>query len=276
MGALFFHFLSFLMNALKTFFNTGKWSKSSKWWILGIYDLDNAPSTKTYRTWVIVVLSFFLHSVSVGNIYAVGIFIPPLEDEFCGLEKVGGNFTDNSTFYSATIPISTPLATSCRGPISWIPTLGNSMLLAFSAPGGRFIDKWGFRIPTIVGGVLMAVSLFAASFASEIWHLYLSAGVLFGIGISLSFLPAVSVIGQWLNDDTRALGTGIAVAGSGVGNLVLPILFQSLMKDIGWRGAMQVDALICLIIIPISSLFLFQRTPMARNWAVSNALKTKP
>merc|ERR1711916_269340 len=188
MGALFFHFLSFLMNALKTFFNTGKWSKSSKWWILGIYDLDNAPSTKTYRTWVIVVLSFFLHSVSVGNIYAVGIFIPPLEDEFCGLEKVGGNFTDNSTFYSATIPISTPLARSCRGPISWIPTLGNSMLLAFSAPGGRFIDKWGFRIPTIVGGVLMAVSLFAASFASEIWHLYLSAGVLFGNGNSCCWI----------------------------------------------------------------------------------------
>jgi MFS family permease len=42
-----------------------------------------------------------------------------------------------------------------------------------------------------LGGGLVFLGLFFSSFASQLWHLYLSFGALTGAGFSLSFAPGV-------------------------------------------------------------------------------------
>ena len=55
------------------------------------------------------------------------------------------------------------------------------------------------------------------------------------------YLPAVIAAGFYF-DKRRALATGIAVCGSGIGTFVMAPLVSSLVAQHGWRGAMMVQA----------------------------------
>ena len=55
------------------------------------------------------------------------------------------------------------------------------------------------------------------------------------------YLPAVIAAGFYF-DKRRALATGIAVCGSGIGTFVMAPLVSSLVEWYGWRGAMMVQA----------------------------------
>ena len=55
------------------------------------------------------------------------------------------------------------------------------------------------------------------------------------------YLPAVIAAGFYF-DKRRALATGIAVCGSGIGTFVMAPLVSSLTETYGWRGAMMVQA----------------------------------
>ncbi|KAI9496816.1 hypothetical protein BDB00DRAFT_785259 [Zychaea mexicana] len=65
-----------------------------------------------------------------------------------------------------------------------------------------------------------------AGFTSQIWHLYLTQGVLFGLGSAFLYVSALSVPSQWFNK-RRGLGLGIVTYGAGVGGVVLPFVIMS-------------------------------------------------
>jgi hypothetical protein len=52
------------------------------------------------------------------------------------------------------------------------------------------------------------MGLICASFANELWQIYLSQGLLFGIGGALAWHASVSLPAQWFNKN-RALATGM-------------------------------------------------------------------
>jgi OFA family oxalate/formate antiporter-like MFS transporter len=56
---------------------------------------------------------------------------------------------------------------------------------------GRISDVFGHQIVFIVGVVLYAVGFLAASFATQVWHLYLTHGVIWGLSVAwlVSELP---------------------------------------------------------------------------------------
>ena len=70
------------------------------------------------------------------------------------------------------------------------------------------------------GCTMLSGGFIAASFATQIWHLYLSQGVLIGMGIGAIFIPSVQVLPQWFLK-RRSLAGGLASAGSGFGGLGL-------------------------------------------------------
>lgn len=70
-----------------------------------------------------------------------------------------------------------------------------------------------------IGLVLEASALVAASFATKIWHLFLTQGALFGIGMGFLFSSSVGTASQWF-DKKRSVANGIMAAGSGIGGLV--------------------------------------------------------
>lgn len=52
----------------------------------------------------------------------------------------------------------------------------------------------GTRITLFIGVVLQTAALLGASWANQIWHLFLSQGVLFGMGMSFLFVASVPII----------------------------------------------------------------------------------
>jgi hypothetical protein len=48
-----------------------------------------------------------------------------------------------------------------------------------------------------VGLAVLVVSLIGASFASRVWHLILTQGVLYGIGGSIIYYPTLLFLDEW-------------------------------------------------------------------------------
>ena len=66
-----------------------------------------------------------------------------------------------------------------------------------------------------------------------------------GSGLGLMYLPSLVMVGHYFKKK-RALATGIAVCGSGVGGFVFAPLSELLLDLYTWRGAMWVLSAICL------------------------------
>ena len=81
-----------------------------------------------------------------------------------------------------------------------------------------------------------ATSFIAASFAGSIWQLYLSQGVLTGLGLGAIFIPSVQVVPQWFLK-RRSLAGGIASAGSGFGGLAFSLGTAAMIQHLSLAWA---------------------------------------
>ena len=66
-----------------------------------------------------------------------------------------------------------------------------------------------------------------------------------GAGLGLLYLPPIVTVGHYFKKK-RALATGIAVCGSGIGGFVFAPLSEFLIETYTWKGAMWVISAICL------------------------------
>jgi len=62
-----------------------------------------------------------------------------------------------------------------------------------------------------------------------------------GLGISLIYVPSIVIISGYF-ERRRALATGIAVSGSGIGMIVLAPFVEWLLEVYGWRGTLLIEA----------------------------------
>ena len=131
---------------------------------------------------------------------------------------------------------------------------------------GALADRFGPRRLILIGGVLLAGSLWADSLVTRAWHLYLSFGLLTAVGVATAgWTPAVVMVQrQW----KARLGLALGIAGSGVGLgifLVVP-LCQALIDGFGWRWAFRVLAALCALwILPATYLAIRDTPPAPRE-----------
>ncbi len=89
--------------------------------------------------------------------------------------------------------------------------------------GGLWMDRVGPRKVATVAGVLYGVSYLLASLAASnhsLTGLYLSYGVIGGLGMGMGYITPVATLVKWF-PDKRGLMTGVAVCGYGFGALVM-------------------------------------------------------
>ena len=147
----------------------------------------------------------FLMQMSLGAVYAWSVFRNPLTKQF-----------------HWSIADVTLTFTIC------IFVLG---IAAFF--GGLWLNKRGPRIVALTGGFLYGLGVFLASFsADKLWWLYLSYGLIGGIGLGFGYIVPIAVLVKWF-PDKRGLITGIAVGGFGAGALVTAPLATQLIKTVG-------------------------------------------
>ncbi|HXA65398.1 MAG TPA: OFA family MFS transporter [Bryobacteraceae bacterium] len=143
--------------------------------------------------------------MALGAAYAWSVFRIPLVKEFgWSIAQVSSTFT-----------------------ICWF-VLGCTSVL-----GGLWMNRSGPRIVAVAGSILWGSGVFLTSLsAHKLWLLYLSYGVIGGLGLGLGYIVPVAVLVKWF-PERRGLITGIAVAGFGAGALVAAPAAGKLMQSVG-------------------------------------------
>ncbi|KAG0379591.1 hypothetical protein BGX24_012548 [Mortierella sp. AD032] len=137
--------------------------------------------------------------------------------------------------------------------IALIGTIGSSTTYLVGLFSGAISDRWGYRATSIAGTGIMTAALVLASFSTQLWHLYLSQGLLFGIGASLVYFPSVAAPTHWF-EKKRGLAMGISASGSGLGGFFLAPLTQFLIDRYAVQWTLRALAMYSLVIcIPIYS-----------------------
>jgi MFS family permease len=96
----------------------------------------------------------------------------------------------------------------------------------------------------LLGILFQTIGFISASYSTQIWHLYLSQGLLIGLGLGFLFTPTAPILSQWFSKK-RSLATGISSAGSGVGGLLFSFGIQAMIDNISLAWAFRITAIIC-------------------------------
>ncbi|XP_036157067.1 monocarboxylate transporter 3 [Myotis myotis] len=118
---------------------------------------------------------------------------------------------------------------------AWVSSIMLAMLYGTGPVSSVLVARFGCRPVMLEGGLLASAGMVLASFARRLLELYLTAGVLTGLGLALNFQPSLIMLGRYF-DRRRPLANGLAAAGSPVFLAALSPLGQQLLERFGWRG----------------------------------------
>jgi len=112
------------------------------------------------------------------------------------------------------------------------------VLQTFLSPWqGFLIDRFGPRILLSAGAILTGLSWALAAGATTVTGLYLSYGVLGGIGTGIIYVGTVCHVAQWF-PDRRGLATGLVAAGYGFGAILTTFPISHIIRASNYRHAL--------------------------------------
>ncbi|KAJ3773655.1 major facilitator superfamily domain-containing protein [Lentinula raphanica] len=147
------------------------------------------------------------------------------------------------------------LSTLDSSTISWIGSLQFWVFFFSGGPIGYLFDRYGPRKLMLVGTICYVLSIMMTSISTQYYQYILSQGVLFGLGVGLMFYPSLSSVATHFVT-YRATATGIAMAGSGIGGVVFPIMLQDLFERVGFGWATRISGLLCGVLCGIAILIV--------------------
>lgn len=159
--------------------------------------------------WVVVAASFLIATVADGLAFSYGLINDELVVHF--------NATAAETSLIGSLFISVPLI---AGPIM-----------------SALVDRYGCRKMTIVGAIASTVGFVAAAFSNSLEVLYVTYGLMAGLGMGLLYVTAVVCIAYWF-DKRRNLAVGLGSCGVGFGTFFYAPFSQYLLREFGWRGTL--------------------------------------
>lgn len=159
--------------------------------------------------WVVVVASFFVATVADGLAFSYGL----IHEEF--VEYFGAS--EAKTSLIGSLFISVPLI---AGPIM-----------------SALVDRYGCKYMTIFGSIASTIGFVAAAFSNSIEVLYVTYGMIAGLGMGLLYVTAVVSIAFWF-EKRRNLAVGLGSCGVGFGTFVYSPLTKYLLNEFAWRGAL--------------------------------------
>ncbi|XP_050454063.1 monocarboxylate transporter 5-like [Cataglyphis hispanica] len=122
---------------------------------------------------------------------------------------------------------------------SWMPALCYFLYSSLGPLSSILSTKYSYRTVTLIGGTFAASGMMLSYFANSVTYLYVSYGLMVGIGAGLSFPPTVYIVTQYF-ERLRGLANGLCISGSAIGTIVLPPLLQYLLDCFGYRGAVLI------------------------------------
>ncbi|XP_062331653.1 monocarboxylate transporter 7-like isoform X2 [Osmerus eperlanus] len=172
--------------------------------------------------WVVAGAFFLVEVFTYGVIKSFGIFLQDLMEEF----------------------------EESNSRVSWIISIC-VFVMSFAAPLSSILtNRFGFQPVVMIGGFLLAVGTITTGFTTSVNQMYITTGIIAGLGYCLTFLPTVTILSQYFTR-RRSLVTAVASTGESFTMFALAPAFSALRDSIGWRytmvviGALQGTIIVC-------------------------------
>uniref|UniRef100_A0A3B3W1G2 Monocarboxylate transporter 7 n=1 Tax=Poecilia latipinna TaxID=48699 RepID=A0A3B3W1G2_9TELE len=198
-------------------------------WLLTLYFLGAKEYSKAPDGgwgWVVAVAFFLVEMFTYGIIKSFGIFLQDMMEEFG--------------------------ETNSR--VSWIISIC-VFIMTFNSPlSSVMMNRFGFQFVVMIGGLLISTGTIATSFTSSLNQIYITYGLVTGLGYCLTFLPTVTILSKYFSH-RRSLVTALASTGESLAMSALAPGFSVLRDKIGWRhtmaviGALQSVIIICGVLL---------------------------
>ncbi|XP_022105364.1 monocarboxylate transporter 5-like [Acanthaster planci] len=175
------------------------------------------PHTDSGWSWVVMFGAFLVNFTGIGVVMSRGVYLNVWMED---LEA------------SAT---STSLVVS----------IGALMMALFSPVSGALCTKFGPRMLTILGGVLIMGGAIVSSLASTVSLLVIGNGFITGLGASMAFVSSFQGLALYFNHKFT-FASGMASVGISFGHLAFPPLNTYLIDVYGWRGSLLITAAVSM------------------------------
>jgi MFS family permease len=144
-----------------------------------------------------------------------------------------------------------------RGGLSGAAALSLLVLGAVGPLLGRLADTWGARRVSVLSLVLLGAGALGTAIVQELWHLYVTAGVVMALGAGgLAMSTASSIATRWF-ETRRGLVFGIVGAAMSAGQLVVIPLATWITLSYGWRSSyLWLGAASLVILVPLALAFI--------------------
>ena len=116
------------------------------------------------------------------------------------------------------------------------------------------VNRFGCRTTAISGSVLAAVGFTLATFSPSIPLLVVTMGFMEGTGIGVLNLTLFVAVGQYF-EERRAMATGLATCGSGIGSFALPPFYEFLIDEYDWKVTCYIGAGIMILCTLFATLY---------------------
>ncbi|MCA8245098.1 MULTISPECIES: MFS transporter [Burkholderia] len=197
--------------------------------------MNRPGASRLFYGWYVVAAAFAVTFVGFGSAYMFSAFVESLQRDFA----------------------------ASRGQISLVFSLAGFLYFGFGIVSGPLADRFGSRRLAVAGMLLTGAGLAAAGAAHTLLQVYVAYGLGVGFGVGCAYVPAVGAVQRWFVR-RRGFASGLAVAGIGVGTLVMPPLASALIAQVGWRGAYFTLAALVIVLGAGMSL-LIENDPRRRG-----------
>ncbi|KAM9780123.1 solute carrier family 16 member 6b [Neosynchiropus ocellatus] len=176
--------------------------------------------------WAVALAFFLVEICTYGSIKSMGVFLQDLMDEFG---------ESNSR-------------------VSWVISI-SVFTFTFLAPLSTLLsNRYGYRPVVVVGGFLISLGTVTSAFTRSINEMYITYGIIAGLGYCFSFLPTVTLLAQYFSR-RRALVTSVASSGESFAIIAFAPAFTALKDVVGWRFCLVILGVIQSLVM-VCGLFL--------------------
>jgi MFS family permease len=189
--------------------------------------------------WVVVAAAFTLMFAGFGTAYSFAAFFTAFQSEFG----------------------------ASRAHVALVFSVAAFVWFLSGAPAGVLADRFGPKRVTAAGVLCLVVALWLASRADSVYMLYATYSIGIGVGVGLVYVPSVGAVQPWF-ERNRALASGIAIAGIGAGNFIVPLLAAWWIDRFGWRGAYVALMVLVLLLGAAAALAIKERTVLRKGEAL--------
>ena len=183
-----------------------------------------ASVTENKSRWLYIPLGLIIF-MCMGTIYSWSIFRKPIETAFnIGATESGLPYMFFLVFYALAMPFA-----------------------------GTYMDKYGPRVMTIAGGVLISIGWFLSGFTTSITVLTISYGVIGGIGVGIAYGAPMAVAAKWF-PDKEGLAVGLTLGGFGLSPFITAPAAGWLIRNYGPFNTFKVLGVLFAIIITLLSI----------------------